>query len=123
MIEPKVAPKRRRTGLMIWMIVSQFMMLGTLAIWLVVAGFSVMAFDAGVTPEAWAVVLIVWSYPILPIILIIAAWIAYAKYKAGLAVILSSLSFAPPILCVLLVVIADLAWFAQFSGITPVQVK
>jgi len=119
MIESTVPPKTRRTGLMIWMIISQLLMLGSLAIWLFVAGLSVMAFDSGVSAEAWTFVIIVWSYPILPIGLIVAAWIAYVKHKNILAVVLSSLSFAPPILCFLLIAAADFAWFAQNGGLAP----
>jgi hypothetical protein len=119
MIESTIQPKPRRTGLMIWMIISQLLMLGSLAIWLLAAGLSVMAFDSGVTTEAWIFVIIVWSYPILPIGLIIAAWIAYGKRKNVPAVVLSGLSFAPPILCFLLIAIADFAWFAQYGGLAP----
>jgi len=119
MVAISVPTKPRRTGLMIWMVISQVLMLGSLLIWLLAAGFSVMAFDSGVSAEAWTFVIIVWSYPILPIGLIIAAWIAYAKRKNVLAVVLSGLSFAPPILCFLLLVVADLAWFAQYGGLAP----
>ena len=119
MVESTVHPKTRRLGLIIWMVISQLLMLGSLAIWLLVAGLSVMAFDSGVSAEAWAIVIIVWSYPILPIGLIIAAWIAYAKHKNILAVVLSGLSFAPPILCFLLIAVADFAWFAQNGGLAP----
>ena len=31
--------------------------------WLLAAGLSVMAFDSGVTTEAWTFVIAVWSYP------------------------------------------------------------
>ena len=119
MIAVSVPTKPRRTGLMIWMIISQVLMLASLLIWLLVAGLSVMAFDSGVSTEAWTFVIIVWSYPILPIGLVIAAWIAYAKRKNVLAVVLSGLSFAPPILCFLLLVVADFAWFAQNGGLAP----
>jgi hypothetical protein len=101
------------------MIISQLLMLGSLVIWLVVAGLSVMAFDSGVSIAAWTLVIIVWSYPILPIGLIIAAWIAYSKHKKVFAVVLSSLSFAPPMLCFLLIAVADLAWFARYGGLAP----
>jgi hypothetical protein len=117
MIEPTIQPKKRRTGMIIWMIISQLLMLGTLVIWLVIAGLSVMAFDSGNTAEAWTIVILVWSYPILPIALIIGAWIAYAKRKNILAVVLSGLSFGPPVLCLLLIVVADFAWFAQNPGL------
>ena len=38
---------RSRTGLVIWMIVSQLLTVGSLVIWLLVAGLSVMAFELG----------------------------------------------------------------------------
>jgi hypothetical protein len=94
------------------MIISQVLTLLSLMIWLFVAGISVMAFDSGVSAEAWAIVIAVWSYPILPIFLVIAAWIAFARRKNKLAAILSGLSFAPPFLLMLLVLILNLAWFA-----------
>ncbi|MBI5943429.1 MAG: hypothetical protein HY864_03600 [Chloroflexi bacterium] len=107
MSETAVPPKRS-TGLLIWMIVSQLLAVGSLAIWLVVAGLSFMAFDAGETPAAWAFVTVVWSYPIIPLGLSIGGWVAYAKRKNKLAVVLSGLSFAPPILFGGLIGIANL---------------
>ncbi len=104
----EAAPKPKRTGLLIWMILSQLLALGSLTIWLLVAGLSVMAFDQGSTPEAWTFVIAVWSYPIIPLILVIAAWIAYAKGRNKLAGILSGLSFAPPFLLYLFIWVASL---------------
>ena len=92
------APPPKRTALLIWMIASQVLTVGSLLIWLLVAGLSVMAFDSGESPAAWSLVIAVWSYPIIPLILVIAAWIAYAKHKNVLAGVLSGLSFAPPFL-------------------------
>ncbi|HAV76935.1 MAG TPA: hypothetical protein DCX53_06225, partial [Anaerolineae bacterium] len=97
MTESPITPPKR-TALLVWMILSQLFALGSLVIWLLVAGLSVMAFDQGSTPEAWTFVLAVWSYPIIPLILVIGAWIAYAKRRNKLAAILSGLSFTPPIL-------------------------
>lgn len=94
-------------------------MLASLLIWLVVAGVSLMAFDSVVPGETWPIVIIVWSYPIIPIGLIIGAWIAYKKRRSIMAVVLSGLSFAPPILCFLIIVFADFAWFAQNGGLAP----
>jgi hypothetical protein len=103
-------PPPKRTGLLIWMILSQLLALGSLVIWLLVAGLSVMAFDQGSTPEAWTFVLVVWSYPILPIILVITAWIAYAKKRNILAGVLSGLSFTPPFLLYLFI------WVTSLTG-------
>jgi hypothetical protein len=116
MIATYAAPKPRRTGLLIWMILSQILMLGSLVFWALVAGLSVMAFDSGVTAQAWTFVIIVWSYPILPIALIIGAWIAYAKRRTIMAVVLSGLSYAGPLLCFLIMAIANFAWFALNWG-------
>jgi hypothetical protein len=80
------------------MIVSQVLTLGSLLIWLLMAELSVMAFDSGVSTEAWTFVIAVCSYPIIPLILIIIAWIAYAKRRNVLAGMLSGLSFTPPVL-------------------------
>jgi cytochrome bd-type quinol oxidase subunit 2 len=104
---------RPRKALLIWMIVSQLLMLGSLVIWLVVAGLSVMAFDSGVTQEAWNFVIAVWLYPLFPIVMVIAAWIAYARRKDKLAAVLSGLSFAPPILLYLGLWISSAIWSIQ----------
>jgi hypothetical protein len=102
----------KRTGLLVWMIVSQILTLLSLLIWLLVAGLSVMAFDSGVSAEAWTFVIAVWSYPIIPILLVIAAWIAYARRRNKSAAILSGLSFAPPFLLYIGIFIANIFWFA-----------
>jgi hypothetical protein len=104
--------KTKRTGLLIWMIVSQILTLLSLLIWLLVAGLSVMAFDSGVSTEAWTVVIAVWSYPIFPILMVIVAWIAYARRKNRLAAILSGLSFAPPFLLYIGIFVVNTFWFA-----------
>ena len=89
------APPKRRTGLLIWMIVSQLLALGTLWFWLLVAGLSVMAFDSGDSRVAWTIVLTVWAYPLFPLTMAISAWVAFAFRKNRLAAVLSGLTFAP----------------------------
>lgn len=111
MTETTAPPKR--TGLVIWMILSQLLMLGSLVFWLLMAGLSVMAFDSGVTTEAWTFVLLVWAYPIIPLSLVIAAWIAFAKRRNTLAAILSGLSFAPIALLILAMWIQNLIWMMR----------
>ena len=103
-----------RRGLLVWMIVSQILALLSLVIWLMMAGLSVMAFDSGVSVEAWTFVIMVWSYPIIPIVLIIFAWRAYAKRRNKLAAALSGLSFAPPILFFLCIAITSFGWYAMY---------
>lgn len=113
----ETAPPPKRTGLLIWMILSQLLALGSLVIWLLMAGLSVMAFDQGSSPEAWTIVIAVWSYPIIPLILVIAAWIAFARRKNAVAAVLSGLSFAPPLLCIAFIWASNAIWFAQNGGL------
>ena len=103
----------KRTGLLIWLIVSQLLAVASLLIWLLVAGLSVMAFDSGATREAWTFVIVVWSYPLFPLIMIIGAWIAYARRKNILAAVLSGLSFAPPVLFYVGIWIFNMVWMIQ----------
>jgi hypothetical protein len=102
---------KRRTGLLIWLILSQLLAVGSLLIWVLMAGLSVMAFDSGSTPEAWAFVIAVWSYPLFPLVMAVGAWIAYAFRKNRLAAVLSGLSFAPPILFYIFLWVINLSWF------------
>jgi K+-sensing histidine kinase KdpD len=90
--------------ILIWLIASQILALLSLVFWLLVAGLSVMAFDSGVTPEAWAFVIAVWSYPIWPLAFAIAAWIAYARKKDRLAGILTAFTFIPVLALILVLV-------------------
>jgi hypothetical protein len=113
----EAASQPKRTGLIIWMIVSQLLAVGSFVPWLVMAGLSVMAFDSGVTAEAWAFVILVWSYPIIPIGLAIAAWVAYRRHKNTVAAALSGLSFTPPFLCILVMFVANASWFAANGGL------
>ena len=103
--------EKPRTGLVIWMIVSQILALLSLMIWLLVAGLSVMAFDSGVSVEAWTFVIVFWSYPLIPLILVIASWIAFARRRNRLAAVLSGLSFAPPVLFYLCIAISSFSWY------------
>ena len=103
-------PPPKRTGLLIWMILSQLLALGSLVVWLVAAGLSVMAFDSGESLQAWILVIAVWSYPIIPLLLVVASWIAYAKRRNLLAGVLSGLSFVPPILLYLFI------WVTSLTG-------
>lgn len=107
------APPKRRTGLLIWLIVYQLLAVGSLLIWAPIAGLSVMAFDSGSTTEAWTFVIVVWSYPVFPLVMAIGAWIAFAVQRNKLAAFLSGLSFAPPVLFYIFLWVASLSWFWQ----------
>ena len=113
----ETTPPQKRTGLLIWMILSQILAVLSLIPWALMAGLSVMAFDSGVSAEAWTIVIIAWSYPIFPLLLVIAAWIAYARRKNTLAAVLSGFSFAPPVLCIAFIWASNAIWFAQNGGL------
>ena len=109
MAEIAEKPKPRK-ALVIWLILSQLLAVVSLLIWLLVAGLSVMAFDSGVTTEAWTVVIVVWSYPIFPLLMVIAAWVAFARRKNILSAVFSGLSFAPPIFLYLFLWVSSLTY-------------
>lgn len=96
-----------RRPILIWLIISQLLALASLFFWLVAAGLSVMAFDSGVTQQAWNFVIAVWVYPIWPIAFAIAAWVAYARKKDKLAVILSTLTFLPVLVLIIVIVLSN----------------
>lgn len=94
-----------RKPILIWLIISQLLALASLVFWLVMAGLSVMAFDSGVTREAWTIVIMVWAYPLWPIGFAIASWIAYARKRDKMAGFLTAFTFIP-ILVLLAVIVA-----------------
>jgi uncharacterized BrkB/YihY/UPF0761 family membrane protein len=96
------AKPKRSTGTLIWLIVSQLIALASLGLWVLAAGLSVMAFDQGDSPEARRTVLMVWAYPIFPLVMAIGAWIAFAFRKNRLAAVLTGLTIVPPIFLFLL---------------------
>jgi hypothetical protein len=104
MTQPTAQPKRR-TGLLIWLIVSQLLALASLRLWIVFAGLSVMAFDEGGSPLAWAIVIAAWAYPLFPLGMAISAWLAFLLRKNRLAAVLSGLTIAVPAVVLLLFLI------------------
>jgi hypothetical protein len=106
-VETEIKPSSRKPVL-IWLIVSQLLAVASLFFWLIMAGLSVMAFDSGVSTEAWTFVIAVWSYPIWPIAFAIAAWIAYARKKDKLAGILTTFTFLPVLLLIAVMIISNL---------------
>jgi hypothetical protein len=102
-----------RRPVLIWLILSQALAVASLFFWLLMAGLSVMAFDSGVSAEAWAFVIAVWSYPLWPIAFAIASWIAYARHKDRLAAILTTLTFLPVLVVFLMLVVGNFLFFLQ----------
>lgn len=103
-----------RKPILIWLIISQVLALASLIFWLLIAGLSVMAFDSGVTPEAWAFVIAVWSYPIWPVAFAIASWIAYARKKDRLAGILTVFTFLPVLVLFVLLFLSSFLFSLGF---------
>jgi hypothetical protein len=104
-VETKPA-SRSRTPILIWLIASQILAALSLVFWML--GLSVMAFDSGVTQEAWNFVVAVWAYPIWPIAFTIAAWVAYARKKDMLAAILTTLTFLPVLVLILIIMLSSI---------------
>jgi len=107
-LQTETKPSRR--PVMIWLILSQVLAVASLFFWLLVAGLSIMAFDSGVSVEAWTFVIAVWSYPIWPVGFAIASWIAYARKKDRLAGVLTTLTFLPVLLLFVVMLVGNL-WF------------
>jgi hypothetical protein len=103
-LEPSL-PSRK--PILIWLIISQVLAFASLFLWLVMAGLAVMAFDSGATPEAWTFVIAVWSYPIWPIVFAIAAWIAYKRKKDKLSGILTTFTFLPVLVLIVVIVVGN----------------
>ena len=78
-----------------------------------IAGLSGMAADEGSSPAVVTFILLIWAYPLFPLVMALSAWIAFACRKNRLAAILSGLSFAPPVTLVLLM------WIASLIGPSP----
>ncbi len=106
-------PSRR--PVLIWLFISQALAVLSLFFWLLMAGLSVMAFDSGVTAQAWTFVIVVWSYPLWPIVFAIASWIAYARHRDRLAAVLTTLTFLPVLLLFLVIVVGNFLFFLKYS--------
>jgi hypothetical protein len=111
-LETKPASPSRK-AILIWLIISQLLALASLVFWLLMAGLSVMAFDSGVTAEAWTFVIAVWSYPLWPLAFAIAAWIAYARRKDRLAGVLTTLTFLPVLVLIVILVFSSFFYTLQ----------
>ena len=97
-----------RKPILIWLVISQVLALASLVVWLLMAGLSVMAFDSGVTQEAWNLVIAVWLYPIWPIVFAVASWIAYWRKKDKLAGVLTTFTFLPILVLLVFIIGANI---------------
>ena len=105
---PIPTPKpKRRTGLVVWLVVSQLLAAVTLFLWSIAAGLGYALINSnGEAPSA--VLIALWTYPLFPLAMIIGAWIAFRRHKDKQAAILSGLSFALPALYMLVLGIRSL---------------
>jgi uncharacterized membrane protein len=101
-VETKPASRRL---VLIWLIASQLLALASLIFWLIAAGIS--SFDPRATQEARGFMVAVWAYPLWPIAFSIAAWIAYARKKDKLAAILTTLTFLPVLILILIIMVSS----------------
>jgi uncharacterized membrane protein len=92
------------------LIVSQALAVGSLFFWLIAAAFGLIAYGANDLSETPTVVTGLWLYPIFPLVMVIAAWVAFAKRKNVLSAILSGLSFAPVALLILAMWVQNWIW-------------
>ncbi|MFP5287984.1 MAG: hypothetical protein ACLGI9_19765 [Thermoanaerobaculia bacterium] len=85
--QPVPAPARRSRGVLIYLIVATILFGLSLLPAAMAAMMSPMAFDAGESPEAWALVLLTLSYPVLVLLGLLVAWILYARraYRTAIA--------------------------------------
>lgn len=79
------------------------------------AGLSVMAFDSGVSAQAWTFVIAVWSYPLWTVGFASASWVAYARKKDRLADILTTRTVLPVLLLLLLMMLGNLWFWLQWQ--------
>ncbi len=96
MIEASNHPKNR-VILLIWMVLSQLLMVATLFIWiLVIGGLFIMATNS-TSPRHWIQAIIAGMYPTVPITFVVGSWVAYSRRKNLMAALLSGLSFLMPV--------------------------
>ena len=95
----------RSRGALAWLIISQLIGLLTLIPWVAFAGLSFMAFDSGESLQAWMFVGVIWSWPLVPLVSGIIAWILYARRKTRAAVIVTSLPFLVAFIALILVTV------------------
>ena len=91
------ASPQRRIGLLIWLIFSHLLAMGSLLFWSDFAAYTRNAFDYSMGWLDWAYVIAIWSYPLILLLLVAGAWIAFALRKNRLADALSKWTFAPMI--------------------------
>ena len=88
----------RRIILLIWMVLSQLLLVATLFGWIFVIGAAfVIASEAKTVTIYWIQAIVAGLYPVVPLTLVMGAWTAYSRYNNRMAAFLSGMSFILPI--------------------------
>jgi hypothetical protein len=76
------APRASRTGPLAWVLLAQSAALVSLVPWVLVAGFSFLAFDATAAEQALLpqpLLFALWAYPLLPVVCGAVTWRAWRR--------------------------------------------
>ena len=85
---------KSRIILLIWMVLSQLLMVATLFVWIfVIVATYLIADMAKTVPAYWIQAIIASLYPVLSLSLAIGSWVAYSSYKNQMAAFLSGMTF------------------------------
>jgi O-antigen/teichoic acid export membrane protein len=96
MSETQVQLEHSTGHLIKWMIISQLLAVITLIIW---GGYILPSLIfAGDMGMGVVLILLIFFYPIFPLIMVVGSWTAYAFRASRLAAIFSGLSLAPALL-------------------------
>ena len=95
---------RARKGPRAWLIATQLFVVLTMYPWIIVAMLALMVLDVAGNPSLWAVVAVVWGYPVYSLYLAFGAWLAYRRGETRRAMVLTSIPLIPAL--------AMLGWLA-----------
>ena len=81
---------RRSRGALIYLIIATAVLGLSLLPAAMAVMFSPMAFDSGQSAQTWTLVLLVWAYPVLVVLGLLAGWVLYAirAYRTSVALTL-----------------------------------
>ena len=85
---------KSRIILLIWMVLSQLLMVATLFVWIFVIGATfIIATMAKTIPVYWIQAIIAGLYPVFSLSLAVGSWVAYSRYNNQVAAFLSGMTF------------------------------
>jgi hypothetical protein len=89
-----VSAEPPRRGLLVWLVASQTIALGSLLPWLAVAGLALLALEAPpASAGPWPALLVgsVLAWPLVPVGCTVGAWLLYARRRGVAAAVVSGL--------------------------------